>query len=113
MTEDVFEFETHERGDAAVVRLGGELDLAAIEPLQSELDRVCSDGLSTLTIDLSELDFVDSTGLHLLLRLRSRCEERQLGLKVVPGPPAVQRLFRITGTDVQFTFIESQPAPAP
>ena len=113
MTEDVFEFETEERGDTAVVRLSGELDLAEVAPLQAELDRLCSNGLSALTVDLRELDFVDSTGLHLLLRLRGDCERRQVGLQLVPGPPAVQRLFRITGTDVQFTFLESPQAPAP
>ena len=107
MTEDVFEFETQELGDTAVVRVSGELDLAAVEPLQAELDRVCSNGLSALTIDLRELEFVDSTGLHLLLRLHGDCERRQVDLRLVPGPPAVQRLFRITGTEEHFRFLES------
>jgi anti-sigma B factor antagonist len=113
VTEDVFEFETQERGPAAVVRLIGELDLAAVEPLEHEIERLCANGLRSLTVDLRELDFVDSTGLHLLLRLRTRCEGQQLELALVPGPPAVQRLFRITGTDVQFTFVETQPASGP
>ena len=112
MTEDVFEFETQERGDTAVVRVSGELDLAAVEPIQFELDRLCSNGRSSLTVDLRELDFVDSTGLHLLLRLRGTCEQRGIGLQLVPGPPAVQRLFRLTGTDVQFAFADVQPDPA-
>jgi anti-sigma B factor antagonist len=112
VTEDVFEFETEERGDAAVLRLIGELDLVAVEPLQVELDRLCSKGLTSLTVDLRELDFVDSTGLHLLMRLRTQCERRQTELGLVPGPPAVQRLFRVTGTDEHFTFVETQPAPA-
>jgi len=114
VTEDVFEFETEERDGAAVVRLLGELDLAEVAPLQAEFERLCSNGLSALTVDLSGLEFLDSTGLHALLRVRGRCEESQgLSLRVVPGPAAVQRLFRITGTDTQFTFIATQPAPAP
>jgi anti-sigma B factor antagonist len=111
VTEDVFEFETEERDDTAIVRLLGELDLAEVETLQTELDRLCGNGLSALTVDLSGLEFVDSTGLHALMRLRGRCEQQQLGLTLVPGPPAVQRLFRITGTDVHFTFVETEPAP--
>jgi anti-sigma B factor antagonist len=113
VTEDVFEFETEERDGSATVRLRGELDLAEVATLQAELDRLCSNGLSALTVDLSGLDFVDSTGLHALLRLRGRCESQQVSLQLVPGPPAVQRLFRLTGTDVQFTFLEPPPAPAP
>ena len=113
MTEDVFEFETEERDGTAIVRLVGELDLAEVEPLQVEFERLCSNGLSALTVDLSGLDFVDSTGLHALLRLNGRCEGQELRLRLVPGPPSVQRLFQITGTDTQFTFTETQPAPAP
>ena len=112
MTEDVFGFETQERADSAVVRLIGELDLAEAETLQAELDRLLSDALTQLTLDLRELEFVDSTGLHLLMRLRERCEREQLSLQLVPGPPAVQRLFRITGTETHFTFVDAQPAPA-
>jgi anti-anti-sigma factor len=108
VTQDVFEFATHEQGDSAVVRLVGELDLAEVVPLQAEFDRLCSNGLGRLTVDLRELEFLDSTGLHVLMRLRSRCESQQLPLTLVPGPPSVQRLFQITGTDDHFTF---EPAP--
>ena len=108
MTEDVFEFETRESGDAAFVRLVGELDLAEVGPLQVEFDRLCANGLSGLTVDLSELDFLDSTGLHLLMKLRGRCEGQNLPLTLVPGPPSVQRLFQITGTDEQFTFAQTR-----
>jgi anti-sigma B factor antagonist len=110
VTEDVFEFETEERGGSAIVRLVGELDLAEVEPLRAEFERLCANGLSALTVDLSGLDFLDSTGLHVLLRLRGRCESQQLELQLVPGPPSVQRLFRITGTDTQFNFVAGQPA---
>lgn len=113
MTEDdVFEFVTREREGVAVVRLAGELDLGQVEPLQQELDRLCTNGLSELMLDLRELVFLDSTGLHLLLKLRSRCADQALSLKLVPGPPNVQRLFELTRTDVQFTFVEPPPEPS-
>ena len=113
MTEDVFEFETEEHGGSAIVRLVGELDLAEVGTLQAEFDRLCANGLSALTVDLSGLDFLDSTGLHALLRLRGRCERQQLSLQLVPGPPSVQRLFRITGTDTQFTSRRATPPRRP
>ena len=105
MTEDVFGFETEERDETALVRLVGELDLAEVGPLQRELERLCSNGLTELTLDLSELVFLDSTGLHLLMKLRGRCVGQDMSLRLVPGPPSVQRLFEITGTDTQFTFV--------
>ena len=38
------------------------------------------------------------------MQLRGRCASEKLPLTLVPGPPAVQRLFQITGTDDHFTF---------
>ena len=87
MTQDVFEFETEERDGVAVVRLAGELDLAEVGPLQAEFDRLCANGFAKLTVDLSELDFLDSTGLHVLLRLGARCAGEQLRCRSCRGRP--------------------------
>jgi anti-anti-sigma factor len=109
--QEVFEFETQQRDGAAVVRLFGELDIAEAHVLQHELDRLRGGELSQLTIDLSELEFVDSTGLHLLMSLQGTCAREQVALTLVPGPPAVQRLFEVTGIDTHFCFISGEPAP--
>ena len=116
MRQEVFEFETQQRDGAAVVRLFGELDLAGTEVFQGELDRLRGGELSRLTIDLSELEFVDSTGLRLLMSLSGACTREQVALTLVPGPRAVQRLFQVTGTDAHFTFISGPAgggAPSP
>jgi anti-anti-sigma factor len=59
------------------------------------------------------IEFMDSTGLHLVVRLGGRCKRDGTRLDIVRGIPAVQELFRITGTDVQFRFIEWPEAAAP
>jgi anti-anti-sigma factor len=114
--QEVFEFETQQRDGAAVVRLFGELELAGTEVLHGELDRLRGDELSLLTIDLSGLEFMDSTGLHLLMNLSGTCAREQVAMELVPGPRAVQRLFQVTGTDAHFTFTRgtaSGGAPSP
>ena len=95
-----------------VVQLFGELDVAAVGDLQAELDRIQSGGCQALVVDLSELDFMDSTGLHLLLRLDANCTREGIRLRLVPGPFAVQRLFEVTGTEARFAFIEPPEAPS-
>jgi anti-anti-sigma factor len=47
-------------------------------------------------LDLSQLGFIDSTGLHAVLTCRSLCQEHRCELSVVPGPGHVQRVFEIT-----------------
>jgi anti-anti-sigma factor len=110
---EVFEFKTDEHGSLAVVALYGELDLATAGELQDELDRLFTQPLPRLVIDLSRLEFMDSTGLHLVMRLGGRCKRDGTRLDIVRGIPAVQELFLITGTDVQFRFIEWPEAAAP
>ncbi|MDP9293697.1 MAG: STAS domain-containing protein [Actinomycetota bacterium] len=112
---DVFEFKTHERGSRVVIALFGELDLASVSVLSDERDRMMADGApQELDIDLRGLDFLDSTGLHLLLRLESRCRTRGSMLALVRGGRAVQKLFQVTGTATQFRFLGSPEAgPSP
>ncbi len=110
--QEVFAFETRERDAGVLVQLFGELDVAAVSDLQAELDRIQAGGCREVVVDLSELDFMDSTGLHLLLRLDATCTREGIRLQLVPGPAAVQRLFEVTGTDGRFDFIEPPDAPS-
>ncbi len=65
--------------------------------LQDALD---ADGLattSTVVLDLQELQFIDSTGLRIILATRERCRERGQEFAVTPGSDQVQRLLSVTG----------------
>ena len=76
----------------------GELDIATVEGLERAFDAVrAEEAVDSLVIDLGEATFMDSTGLHLLLRINAACVEAGLPLRVLIGPPAIERLFDITG----------------
>jgi anti-anti-sigma factor len=51
-----------------------------------------------LIVDLSELDFMDSVGLRLLLAVDADARRDGFSIALVRGPAAVQRVFEITGT---------------
>src|SRR5438270_9304764 len=55
------------QGDEHVVALYGELDIAGVEALDEELRRVAQTAVPRVVIDLSGLEFMDSTGLRCLL----------------------------------------------
>ncbi len=77
--------------------LSGELELGSSNTLQAAVARVCEGPLSGLTIDLSKLMFIDSTGLAAIILASKICERDGHDFWLVPGPRAVQRLFEITG----------------
>ncbi len=66
---------------------------------------------SVLTVDLRQLEFLDSTGLRALLQLRTDCEAAGCRLSLVPGPAAVQRAFEVTGISGQFAMTDASGPP--
>jgi anti-anti-sigma factor len=72
----------------------GELDLAGAPLLSQAIEDLRDVGFRGFRIDLRELTFMDSSGVHSLLDLSA---ERDLDVVVVPGPPQVQRVLELTG----------------
>jgi anti-sigma B factor antagonist len=95
-----------QQGDDHVVALHGELDIAGVEALDEELRRVAQAGATRVTIDLSGLEFLDSTGLRCLLRFAQRAERNGTEARFVRGQRAVQQVFEITGTDERLAFLD-------
>lgn len=101
-----FRVEVRSEDRATVIAVSGELDLASSPALQEELDRVSSDS-ELLIIDLRELDFMDSTGLSVLVRAHQRAEEQGRRLAMVKGPQQVQRLLSLTGVADRLTLVDT------
>jgi anti-sigma B factor antagonist len=102
-----FRVEVHSENQATVIAVSGELDLASSPALQEELDRVAASDSELLIIDLRELDFMDSTGLSVLVRAHQRAEEQGRRLAMVKGPQQVQRLLNLTGVADRLTLVDS------
>jgi anti-anti-sigma factor len=114
VTPEAFRLETGTTAEGVVVSLFGELDLATVGQLQDELDRLAAPRRrDELVIDLRELEFLDSTGLRLLLQLHSDCLGRGCSLGLVPGGRAIQKLFAVTGTDTHFVFVAPPDGEVP
>jgi anti-sigma B factor antagonist len=91
-------------GDTLVLSLRGELDLTSAPAFDRELEQVAANGPTRLVIDLSGLDFMDSTGLRALLQARERAMANRHELALRRGPRQVQRVLELTKTDEVFTF---------
>jgi anti-anti-sigma factor len=85
-------------GARASAALHGEFDMAATFTVEPALERLLDEpGLETLALDLSDLRFVDSTGVGVIVRLADETRERGIDLTIAPGPPEVQRVFEVSG----------------
>jgi anti-sigma B factor antagonist len=91
--------ETHRDGDGALVlQLLGELDLASVPTFGAALALAEHDARE-LVIDLSGLEFVDSSGISQFLAAHERAEREGRRLRFRRGSPTVERILRISGLD--------------
>ncbi len=90
--------------DRVVISLSGELDLATVQFLDRELRAVESANPGLVVIDLSRVQFMDSTGLRALLRARESADANGHRLVLKRGPAAVQRVLELTQTADLFAF---------
>lgn len=96
--------ETSGDADAVVLTLRGELDLTSAPAFERELRAAESRPLRLVVIDLSALEFMDSTGLRALLVARERAQSDGYELALRRGPRQVQRVLELTKTVDAFVF---------
>jgi anti-sigma B factor antagonist len=96
-------------GDVLLVVVGS-VDIATAPELERALARTLSEPAERLVIDLRRVDFMDASGVSLLLRQERRARAAGAALIVVKGPPAVQRLFQLTGLGERLLVVDEPPA---
>jgi anti-anti-sigma factor len=95
-----FSISTSDRDGRAVVVIRGELDLATAPDLEAALQERLDAG-QDVVVDLRELDFMDSTGLRVLVAAHTRVEgteQRFLIVRPRPGAP-IERILAIAGVE--------------
>jgi anti-anti-sigma factor len=95
-----------QRGDAVLVRLADELDLYNAHVVREALLEATGRNPERLIVDLSEVEFVDSTALGVLIEARSKLANTRGFLLVAPGVET-RRALAISGLDRHFAVHES------
>ncbi len=95
-----------ELNGAVVVRLAGELDLYNAHLVRDELFAAAERSPERLIVELSDVSFIDSTGLGVLIEARTRLANRRAFLLVGPGLET-RRALEISGLDRHFTVHDS------
>ena len=92
-----FEVRVVDAGDAALIVMSGDLDIASAPQVEDVLAGVPED--RRIVLDLRALTFMDSSGVGLLVTAAQRKMPAGTRLGCIAGPPQVQRILEITGAD--------------
>jgi len=101
-----------DRACRPVLCLSGEIDLVVRDDLQAALRRLVLDAHSPAYVDMSEVTFFDSTGVHALIDARAFAARHDVELIVVPSRP-VTMTMDVLGLSGEFRWGVPPDAPAP
>src|SRR5882757_1152980 len=84
-------------GDRTIVEVGGEIDVYTAPKLREQLVELVNDGSYHLVVDMEGVDFLDSTGLGVLVGGLKRVRAHEGSLRLVCNQERILKIFRITG----------------
>jgi anti-anti-sigma factor len=94
-------------GDARVaVAVRGEMDLASTPRFEREVLALISLPITTVRLELEAVDFIDSSGVAGLDRIRIAAEEHRVRLELVGVPSQVRKVLDLTGAAALFTMVD-------
>ncbi len=95
--QEDFRVDVRNEERAIVFVVAGELDLATSPTLEQELNRPRDGDIDLVIVDLRDLRFMDSTGLHALVKAHKRARDAGRRFALVHGGGQVERLLNLTG----------------
>ena len=113
MSPVVPHFELHEESAASgthVMNVRGEIHVSTAPRFAQRLQEAIDRGNTQIVLDLSGVEFIDSTGLSVLLNGLRRINQLHGRLALVCANPTVLRLFQITSLDETFEIFAERPA---
>lgn len=90
-----------QQGTTSTIQLHGEIDLAGQASIRDALREVLRRAPECLVLDLSQVSFIDVSGVRAVIEVSERSARQNVHLVIIPGPQAVQRVFdfcRLTAT---------------
>lgn len=96
-----------ERHGWCVLDVGGEIDVATAPRLREQLIKLVGDGQFQIVVSLEDVDFIDSTGLGVLIGARKRVKPHDGDVRLICTEPRIVKIFEITGLDRVFQIHDS------
>jgi anti-anti-sigma factor len=84
--------------------LEGSLDRGSVKQLETEIERLCDDGVTGITLDLRELGYIDAIGVAVVAFRCGLCLRRGYDFALIRGSRGVQRAFERAGVSELLPF---------
>jgi len=84
--------------------LTGALTHRSAQALEGEIERLCDEGVTAITLDLRQLVHIDSIGVAVVAFRCGLCQRRGLGFTLIPGSQPIQRVFEQAGVSELLPF---------
>ena len=95
------------QGDHTIMSVAGEIDLYTAPRLHTELVTALADGGPVrIVVDMSKVEFCDSTGMNVLLAAHRRAREGGGDLELAGPRPAIRKVLQVTGLESVFTVLD-------
>ena len=94
-------------GDYTVLEVGGEVDVYTAPKLRERLVELVGDGHHRIVVDMSKVEFLDSTGLGVLVGGLKRVRQHEGRLALVCNQERILKIFRITGLTKVFPIYDT------
>jgi anti-anti-sigma factor len=104
------EFAHENAGDVVVAKLAGRLDSQSAPPAEEQLTVLIGTAAPRLAIDLSNLEYISSAGLRVLLVVARKVQQAQGKMALFGLAPGVREVFSISGFDTIFTVRDDAAA---
>jgi anti-sigma B factor antagonist len=98
---------TRTEGDRTIVSVGGEIDVYTAPKLREQLVDLVNAGQYHLVVDMEDVEFLDSTGLGVLVGGLKRVRAHEGSLRLVCTQERILKIFRITGLTKVFPIHDS------
>ena len=85
------------------VKLLGEVDISNAHLFKSQLETALTEARQNITIDLAELNYIDSTGFGVIMGTHTSIKNDGFGIKILNPKDSIKKLLNVTGMDKIFS----------
>ena len=103
---------TNEVDGATIIAVGGEIDVYTAPKLRDKITELVADGIYDLIVDMEAVEFLDSTGLGVLVGGLKKVRAHDGSLQLVCNQDRLLKIFRITGLAKVFMIHDSVASAA-
>lgn len=96
-----------EVGKTNMVKIKGEIDIYSIEEFKAAIEEKIDTQVQEIRLDCSELSYMDSTGMGVLIELRNKTKKMGQKIVMVNPRPNIKKLLALTGVDKIIEIIDN------